>query len=400
MNNSSTETAVARKPGPGNTAMYKPEFELLLCSARTVPDAARIEALISGGIDWRAFLDLATKEGLRPIVYKSLRTVCWDRVPEAIQTEWQQAYQSLTGRILFITGEMLRITAEFQTAEVPVAVLKGPVLAEMAYGDFALREFSDLDLLIREADFSRAIELLRRSGYEPFWKCDNRKAVRFLRHMGEYKLASSFGQTEIDLHWKVAHKTVALSPGVGDFPSGLQPVRIAGSSVLSFAPQDLPLYLAAQGGCDQWCDLRRICDLAELIRRYPDIEWEPHLETAHRLGGLRTMLTGLSLASGLLDAQLPESVVNRIRADANVSLLVERTAQNLQRQLDSPGPVSRYVYQMKAKEGLRKKIALACSILTDRTAEDGSWIMLPRPLWWLYSLLRPLRMSGKILRRA
>ncbi len=169
---------------------------------------------------------------------------------------------------------------------------------------------------------------------------------------------------------------------------------------MSFAPRDLPLYLAAQGGCDQWCDLRRICDLAEFIRRYPNIDWEPNIEAARRLGGLRTMLTGLSLASDLLGAELPESVVKRIRADARVSLLAQRTIQNLQRGLNSQEPLSRYRFQMTAKQGLRSRIALAYSILTDRTAEDGSWIMLPRPLWWLYGLLRPLRMSGKILRRA
>lgn len=63
------------------------------------------------------------------------------------------------------------------------------------------------------------------------------------------------------------------------------------------------------------------------------------------------------------------------------------------------GAVRRYLFQMRAKEGLRGKIALAYSILMDRTANDGSWIMLPRPLWWLYGLLRPLRMSGKVLHR-
>ena len=389
-----------RKAGPDKTVQHEPEFQLLLCCARTVPDATRIATLVNAGIDWRSFLDLATQHRVRLLVYKALRTVCWDSVPSDIQAEWQHAYQSLTGRNLFIIGELLRITAEFQAAGIPVVGMKGAIIAQMAYGDFALREFGDLDLLIRETDFFRAIELLERLEYKRSWKCDNRKAIRFLRHLGEYKLTSKTWDTEVDLHWRVAHKTLALSPSVTDFPSGFQPVYIASASVLSFAPQDLPLYLAAQGGCDQWCDLRRICDLAEFLRKYPDIEWEPNLETARRLGGLRAMLAGLSLASTLLGAKLPESVVRRVRSDKTVLHLVETTVQNLQRNQSSQEPFSRYLFQMKAKQGLQKKIALACSILTDRTSQDGDWIMLPRPLWWLYGLLRPLRMSGKILRRA
>jgi len=394
------EMAVAQKPEPERATRYTPEFELLLCSARTVPDAARIEALVNTEINWPVFLDLAATHGVRPLVYQSMRARCWNRLPREIQTEWQEAHQSLTGRNLFITGEMLRITAEFRAMKIPVAVLKGSVIAEMAYGNFAMREFNDLDLLVLEADFSRAVELLERSGYHLLWKQGIRNVKQFQRYAGECKLASGTCATEIDLHWRVATKATALSPSVSDFPSGFQPIPIAGSSVLSFAPEDLPLYLASQGGWDQWCDLRRICDLAEFLRRYPDVNWQPSLEKARRLGGLRSMLTGLSLASELLGAELPESIVRRIHADAGVSRLAENAIQYLQQNHKSGEPVSRYLFQMKAKEGLGAKIALAWSILTDRTAEDGTWIMLPRPLWWFYGLLRPLRMTSKMLRRA
>lgn len=400
MKNHYSEKIFTQETTPANAAAYQPEFELLLSSARTAPDAARIEALIANGVDWRTLLDLATHHGVRPLVYRSLRAVCWNQIPAETQTEWQEAYQSLTGKNLFVTGELLRITAELQASGISVAVLKGAVIAEIAYGDFSLREFNDLDLLIREADFSRTVDLLQRLGYAPFWKCENTRVLHFLRHIGEYKLVGKHFMMDIDLHWKIAPKTLALSPSVSDFPSGFQFVSLAGASVQSLAPQDLPLYLAAQGGGDQWGDLRRICDLAEFVRKYPNIEWEQSLETARRLGGLRSMLTGFSLASRLLGAELPESVTRWIQNDTVVHRLVERTIRNLQQKQLSGEAVSRYSFQIKAKQGLRGKVALACSILMDRTAEDGSWIMLPRPLWWLYGLLRPLRMSQKLLRRA
>jgi hypothetical protein len=270
----------------------------------------------------------------------------------------------------------------------------------MAYGDFTLREFGDFDLLIRPDDFFRTIGILQELGYKPAWKCSDRKAFRFLRYVGEYKFTREALGTDIDLHWRVATKATALSPGIGDFPSGFPPISIAGSTVFSFAPQDLLLYLAAQGGWDQWLDLRRICDLAEFLRRYPEIDLEPGLRTAGGLGGLRSMLAGLSLASTLLGAELPESILSQIRADATVTRLVERSIRKLRKNVDPGESVSRYLFQIRAKEGFRRKIALAYSILFDRTAEDGNWIMLPRPLWWLYPLLRPLRMILKLLRLA
>jgi hypothetical protein len=390
--------AATSMSAPAKTSRYAPEFELLLCSARTMPDSARMEKLVEARIDWRAFFQLASHHGVRLLVYRSLREVCWERVPTEVQTEWHEASQSLTGKTLFLTGELLRVTAEFEAAGIPVAVMKGAAIAQMVYGGVAPREFSDLDLLVREMDFSRALELLRRLSYEPVWKCDQRKALQFLRHVGEFAVRSDLSRAEVDLHWRVATKATALSPGVSDFPTRFQPLEIAGSTVLSFAPQDLPLYLGAQGGWDQWCELRRICDVAEFLRRYPQVDWEPSLEAAQRLGGLRSMLVGLSLASRLLGAELPGSVVSRIRADGNVSLLVKRTIRKLKKNVDPSEAIRRYVFQMKAKQGLRGKIALAYSILMDRTAKDGQWIMLPRPLWWLYGFLRPLRMSAKLFR--
>lgn len=393
------ETAITRNPVTGKTARYEPEFELLLASARTLPDEARIEALAIAGIDWHAFLELATRHRVRPLVYKTLRATCWEHIPADVQAEWEKTFLLHMGGSLLLAGELLRVATEFKAAEIPVAAMKGAALAAMAYGDLALREYEDIDLLIEEADFARAVDLLERLGYQPFWKYDNRKVLQFLEHVGEYALFNSARRAGIDLHWRVATKATALSPRVTDFPSGFQPVPIAGSAVLSFAPQDLPLYLAAQGGWDQWGDLRRVCDLAEFLHRYPEIEWEPNLETARRLGGLRSMLTGLSLASCLLDAELPESIARHIHADANVSRLVEQIIQSLRKNQPTEEAISRYLFQMRAKKSLHRKIALAWSILMDRTAKDGTWFMLPRPLWWLYGLLRPLRMSGKLMRR-
>jgi len=400
MANLEMETSAAPKAELRNPVDFSREFDLLLAAARTVPDHARIDALADAGIDWRALLDLAASHSVRPLVYTGLRETCWRRIPVEMQAAWDETHQLLTGRNLFLIGELLRVTAEFHKAGISVAAVKGPVIAQMAYGDFSLREFHDLDLLVHEADFCRAVELIGRLGYKPFWKLDSRSVLRFLCHMGEYKLTSDFSGLDIDLHWKPAHDSVALSPALSDFLSGFQPISLAGASMPTFALRDLPLYLASQGGGDQWGDLRRICDLAEFLRRFPDVDWEPHFQTARRLGGLRSMLTGLVLARDLLGAPLPASAAAHIQADATAIHLAKRVTRNLSRQLHPGEGFTRYVFQLRARQTLRGKIALASHIFTDRTTEDGSWMMLPRPLWWTYGVLRPLRMAGKLLRRS
>jgi len=45
--------------------------------------------------------------------------------------------------------------------QLPAIPYKGPVLAESAYGDVALRNFGDLDFLISPVDFGQAKQALR-----------------------------------------------------------------------------------------------------------------------------------------------------------------------------------------------------------------------------------------------
>jgi hypothetical protein len=112
------------------------------------------------------------------------------------------------------------------------------------------------------------------------------------------------------------------------------------------------------------------------------------------------MLTGLVLARDLLGAPLPASAAGRIQADATAVHLAKRVTRNLSRQLQPGEGLTRYVFQLHAKQAMRGKIGLMSHIFMDRTTEDGSWMMLPRPLWWIYGVLRPLRMAGKLLSRS
>jgi hypothetical protein len=378
--------------------MSTPEYLLLLASARTAPDAARIHALADAGVDWSALLDLARRHKVRPLVYKALRETCWERIPADVQAEWERTNWLLTGGNLLLAGELLRVTAALESAGVRAAAMKGAAIAAMVYGDIALREYEDIDLLVTEADFPRAVELLEGLGYQPFWKRDSRTVLDFLRNVGEYTLTNSERRTTIDLHWRVSTAATALAPDVSDFPSGFQPFTFGGETLLSFAPVDLPLYLASQGGWDRWDDLKRICDLAEFLRRFPDVDLGPSLNAARRLRGERSMLIGFWLVSNLLGAKLPDVVTKRLRADAVAVEMAERAAQELEQGPDAGDAVGRYLFQMKARAGLRGKMSLASSIAVDRTAHDGNWIMLPRPLWWMYGFLRPLRLGAKMLR--
>jgi len=62
---------------------------------------------------------------------------------------WQKAHQL---RVLRMTADLVRVVRALESAAIPVLCLKGPVLGQLYYGDPAMRDYMDLDILVKQSD--------------------------------------------------------------------------------------------------------------------------------------------------------------------------------------------------------------------------------------------------------
>jgi hypothetical protein len=73
--------------------------------------------------------------------------------------EWlarlRMQYMMNAARNMKMTAELLRILDALKEAGIKAMPLKGPVLAQQLYGDVALRQFSDLDILVAREDANK-----------------------------------------------------------------------------------------------------------------------------------------------------------------------------------------------------------------------------------------------------
>src|SRR5262245_46575665 len=113
--------------------MIPREFQLLLHSARSCPDVGSVRNLVNTGIDWQVLLALATRHCVRPLLFKNLKLVCWDSVPEKIQLELTSFNKANIQKNLLFTGELLRLQSLFEKNAVAIAAFKGPILAQSVY---------------------------------------------------------------------------------------------------------------------------------------------------------------------------------------------------------------------------------------------------------------------------
>ena len=230
---------------------------------------------------------------------------------------------------------------------------KGPTLAALAYGSLAFREFSDLDLLVRDRDLAKARDILIARGFQHGSALTPPREAAYLRSIGQLPLVSGEGIL-VELH-------VGFSPRDYGFPldpdrlrERLLLVPLAGRNVPTFAVEDLLLILCAHGERHWWGSLGWICDLAELIRTHREVRWGSVLEEAERAHGERLLLLGLALAGELLRAPIPAVVTGRIRVDPAIPWLVATVRRWLFREADKmPSASGRALFHFRARERWR-----------------------------------------------
>jgi hypothetical protein len=306
-----------------------PEAAVLLWGVQTFFHPAQTPqhlAVLQQPLAWTHLLHLARTHGVLPLLYRSLHTLDSDLVPQHIRIALRHAFQANTQRNLFLAGTLLKLLRLLETHGMAALPYKGPVLAALAYGNVTLRQFGDLDLLVRPQDAERAKALLWAQGYR--WP-DGHPPARFPRLLKVYELVSPDGQVLVELHWALTSATFFFPFDVASVWTRLETVSLLETPVRSLAPEDLLLILCVHGAKHHWSRLGWICDVAAVLRATPQLDWERCLAQARRLGGKRMLALGLSLAHDLLGAGLPEAVWRWIQTEPVVPWLVAQVRARL-----------------------------------------------------------------------
>jgi hypothetical protein len=369
------------------------EFQLLLYCARTQPDAGLIRDVVKEGINWSTLLGLAKYHRVRPLLIQSLKTSCWDAVPLPSQLELESCYRKIVARNLLFTGELFRLLDVFRKNRIATAAFKGPVLADVVYGDMSVREFVDLDVFVHEADVCKAEQILIARGYKSYIPGREYRSA-FLSYYGQQPFCAPTG-VMVDLHWRLASKNVALPIQSAAVLETLQDVMIAGRIVPTLALEDLALLLAAHGTMHGWASLLWVCDFAELLRRHQGMDWDAIFVRAQQAHSSRPLLLAILLASILLDAPAPLELVTKARDNSAVRELAEK-ARVAMLHPTSQGDFGEFLQGLDTHDLLRYRLWSVLTLLMTRTVNDYQAMPLPKPLWGIYYFTRPFRLAAKV----
>lgn len=380
-------------PSPGVSLMCAEGRLLVLCARTTVSEFVRVEVadLVCDGLDWDSVWQLSKAHGVAPLVYRNLATICPAAVPSAIHEAYRRHNQANGLLNTLLAKELVTLLDALAAKGVTAIPFKGVTLAQTAYGDLSLRECADIDLIVEQGAIPQARKVLWSQGYQLTSQDTGAGA-----ESGEpyHFFQKRNGIVAVDLQWVMARRHFGFRLDRSVLWDRLKPVGLPTKSVMSLCPEDLLILLCVHGSKHAWAQLKWICDVAELVRRRPALDWSRVLFQAGEWGCRRMVLLGLAMAQSLFDTVLPRAVLHEIQADADITVLARRMPKQLLKHaghgIDEECAEALYV-TMKDSSWERWKLGVAlCRAEADVITRSLPWFRFQRKLRILSTCLKPL----------
>ncbi len=370
------------------------ENRLLLLSASTRHTEGEkniIQGLVRETTDWAYLLDVAEYHRLLPLLYKTLSSVCPELVPQNVMASLNQYYKTNAARNFLMAGTILRINSICQINKIETLPIKGPLLSAVVYGDFSLRSFSDIDILVRERDIQKLIDLLLQEKYRlypPGISLDI--FLKFLRVNHDGRLLTDKGFL-FELHRDLADWYTPKEMTFERLTPYLRETEFLGYPVKEMCPEMLLAYLALHGNKHGWVPLEQLCCIAELIRKEQTLDWDLLFGIAGDYKIVRRVNLTLRLVHVLFEINLPEGISRKVadkKIDALANTIIEKIA-------DRQGYLARFRdkarYHRKLMDRRRDLLSFLMKGLAAPGTDDWEHLAMPLPLFSLYYIYKPLR---------
>lgn len=348
---------------------------------------------MSKEINWNIFFMQVLHHRLYPLLYSKISKVKKQILPSSVEKKIYQEYKKNILDMLHLSAEMEHISKLFQEVDIPLLVLKGPVLAKELYGDLSLRTCRDLDILVEINDLKRIEKLFLNQGYlkdnafqiDPLlkdWKWRHHHIAFFHPEKG----------LKIEVHWR-------LNPGPGKEPTfqalwdRRRTSNLTSHPIYYLGREDLFFFLVTHGARHGWSRLRWLIDIHKMVIQQEN-DWCKNINLMKENQSIHLLGQALILSYHLLDTPIPKELLSLTREKLSKQL-AHKTIFYFERMINLhtvplPHFIVKYhnTYLLSLKT-IQQKILYFASVLYPSTT-DVEVLKLPNRLYILYFPLRPL----------
>jgi hypothetical protein len=386
---------------PGLSAPLETEWSLLRAACSEVPaeeKTARMRGLLDSQVHWNALLSLAEHHGVQPILAQSLLSFA-DRVPAEALTTLKGSYQANLHKALLLSSEFVRIADRLSQAEIEFIPYKGLALAETVYGDIALRQSGDIDLLIHATDLKPVREEVEKLGYTPHVMLSEHEEEAYLKSGYECAFDGTAGRNLLEVQWAIQPHFYAVDLDVEGLFGRAQTVRVAGLEVKALAAEDLFVVLALHAAKHVWGRLIWLCDLAR-IGKLPTLNWKLIGDQARGLGVVRILRVTLLLKRKLLGSTFPASAAENLPEDSAAGTLAEEVESQISNEkIYDVESLAYFRLMLRLRERRIDQVRFVSRLVLTPGPAEWAIVRLPKPLAPFYRVIRIARLAARTVGR-
>lgn len=348
-----------------------PEMTLLNLSVRLdgSPSAAsKAEEIIrKNTIDWEDVYARSDFHSIRPQVWGLLKKLPFGLVSAEVLSRFEEACKENLFQQLRNAREFFTVTDSLGTEGITAVPFKGFWLAHDVYGELGDRESSDVDLFVDVWDVDRIKPVMKELGLVVQDTLTELKEEYIFRELAEYNFnrwaEDGSRLSHIEFHWQMGLRPYRMNIRMEDLAPQIISGRLQGREFKVLTPEaNLLLAVMHHGGKDRFVRLKNILDIARLVNKYKDLNWDWILGTARRFKVERLVYLGVYLASVITGVKVPHATSARVSA-----AVIRRLGNNRIKRMALPvrewytfrDELRGWLFKIRSRDGLAIKLQLA-----------------------------------------
>lgn len=281
-----------------------------------------------------ALLDNVEFHGVLPIAMRKLGAYGFDRLAQddALKARLAELRERITvavGQSMLLQYHGGRIMRGLARQDIPARIVKGPVFAGKLYSQVADRPFTDIDILVRQADIPRANRVIEEAGFRLASGEEQSAALQ------EFKwLEKDNSSLLVELHGNLVHdggmrrrlslnfdELAVIDGDVEDSPATLLTIAV----------------VHAAGG-HKFHRLQLCVDVLQAVRRLPSAAAEGQALAAARMAGIELeFATVLNVTGRLFGEPRALALADRIEPDLGTRLARRLITPDILLKVESSG---------------------------------------------------------------
>jgi len=297
--------------------MLIPELDIILLSAKINPTIKDIDALnkiIPNLKNWDYFVNILIERGLSPLFYNKIEILDnTNQIPKHIIAKLRKAYYKTLTRSLLLHDYFKNVTTAFNNNNLAFIALKGIYLSEWLYKDVGLRQFSDIDILVKPQDAQKALAILNELGYRSYDGIESEE-IGGQKDLMHYK-PRLLNDVSVEIHIKIHHSKENYLMPIDEIWQNAVKTKIDGinSHVLEF--YDMFIHLCLH--LDKHVKIGHVqftsfADITNILSVYEnEFDWNKLLEKTIKYNCEAIVFKFVILVNKYFNAPVPKNIVDK-----------------------------------------------------------------------------------------